>query len=124
MSVTTASSSEPATGVVEEVHPPPAAARGRLRTPVDLEVVIPAFNESARLPETLRRSVAYLDERPWRTRLVVVDNGSVDETAAQARQAVTRTGRVDVVVIGCSRAGKGAAVRRGMLTSTSPIVGF
>ena len=38
--------------------------------------------------------------------------------------AAVATDKVDVVVIGCSRAGKGAAVRRGLLTSTSPLVGF
>jgi glycosyltransferase involved in cell wall biosynthesis len=124
MSLAEASRSVPTTQVHEQARAAGAAGRGRVRTPVDLEVVIPAYNESARLPETLRRSVAYLDERPWRTRVVVVDNGSVDETAADARIATVRTDRVDVVVIGCSRAGKGAAVRRGLLTSSSPIVGF
>ena len=103
---------------------PAVARRGRLRAPVELEVIIPAYNESARLPETLRQSVAYLNERPWQSRIVVVDNGSVDETAADARVAAAATDKVDVVVIGCSRAGKGAAVRRGLLTSTSPLVGF
>lgn len=122
MSMTEASPSVPTTEVVGRAGG--AASRGRLRTPVDIEVVIPAYNESARLPETLRHSVAYLDQRPWRTRVVVVDNGSVDETAADARIATVRTERVDVTVIGCSRAGKGAAVRRGLLTSSSPIVGF
>src|SRR3954447_4515503 len=57
-------------------------------------------------------------------RLVVVDNGSVDETAADARIAAACTDKLGVTVIGCSRAGKGAAVRRGLLTSTSPLVGF
>jgi glycosyltransferase involved in cell wall biosynthesis len=99
-------------------------ARGTRRTPVDLEVVIPAYNESARLPETLRRSVLHLDAQAWRSRIVVVDNGSADETAVLARTAAARTDRVDVTVIGCSRPGKGAAVRRGLLTSTSPLVGF
>jgi dolichyl-phosphate beta-glucosyltransferase len=103
---------------------PPEPQALALRSPVDLEVVIPAYNESARLPTTLRRSVEFLAEQPWRTRLVVVDNGSVDETAAVARAAVRPSGSVTVSVIGCSRAGKGAAVYRGLTTSTSPIVGF
>ena len=124
MSVTEASESVPTTQVLEEARAVGAAGRGRLRTPIDVEVVIPAYNESGRLPETLRQSVAYLDAQSWRTRLVVVDNGSVDETAADARAAAARKDKVDVVVIGCSRAGKGAAVRRGLLTSSSPIVGF
>jgi dolichyl-phosphate beta-glucosyltransferase len=103
---------------------PRRVRRGTGRSQVDLEVVIPAYNESARLPETLRRSVVHLDAQPWRSRIVVVDNGSADETAALARTAAARTDRVDVTVIGCSRPGKGAAVRRGLLTSTAPFVGF
>lgn len=95
-----------------------------VRSPVDLEVVIPAYNEAARLPDTLACSAAFLTEQPWRTRLVVVDNGSVDETAAVARAAVRPAGRVSITVIGCSRPGKGAAVRRGITTSSSPLVGF
>jgi glycosyltransferase involved in cell wall biosynthesis len=124
MSVVASSDAVPATEVYERARAVGAAQRGRLRTPVDIEIVIPAYNESARLPETLRQSVAYLDGQPWRSRLVVVDNGSVDETAADARIAAAGTDKVDVAVIGCSRAGKGAAVRRGLLTSTSPLVGF
>ena len=122
MSLTEASPPVPTPQVVERVVGAPG--RGRMRTPVDIEVVIPAYNESARLPETLRQSVAYLDGCPWRSRVVVVDNGSVDETAADARIATVATEKVAVSVIGCSRAGKGAAVRRGLLTSTSPLVGF
>src|SRR3954469_5977545 len=100
------------------------ARRGTGRSAVDLEVGIPAYNESTRLPETLRRSVQHLDAQPWRSRIVVVDNGSADETATLARTAAACTDRVDVTVIGCSRPGKGAAVRRGLLTSTAPLVGF
>lgn len=94
----------------------------RHRVPLDLEVVIPAFNEAGRLPATLCALVDYLEERDWASRVVVVDNGSTDNTVALAK-SVERA-RVDVVVIGCSRAGKGAAVRRGILSSTSRFVGF
>ena len=124
MSIEVTSPSVPTTEVLEQARAIGSGNRGRLRTPVEIEVVIPAYNESARLPETLRQSVAYLDTQPWRSRIVVVDNGSVDETAYDARLAAARTDKVDVAVIGCSRAGKGAAVRRGLLTSTSPLVGF
>ena len=96
--------------------PAPVGALVR-RTPVDVEVVIPAFNEAERLGDTLRATAAFLATQPWRSRIVVVDNGSVDETAAVAR-------RHGVDVIGCSRPGKGAAVRRGLLTSAATWVGF
>ena len=93
-----------------------------MRSPVDVEVVVPAYNESSRLPATLAAMVGFLAEQPWSSRIVVVDNGSVDDTAA-AVLAVAGSG-VEAVAIGCSRAGKGAAVRRGLLTSRSRFVGF
>jgi dolichyl-phosphate beta-glucosyltransferase len=101
-----------------------------LRHPVDLEVVIPAYNEVGRLPATLAAMVAFLSEQPWTSRVVVVDNGSVDDTAASVlavdgRACNVVTGWcVEVVAIGCSRAGKGAAVHRGLRTSRSRFVGF
>ena len=95
-----------------------------VRSAMDLEVLIPAYNEAVRLPATLRRTVEFLATQPWRSRVVVIDNGSVDETAAVAREAVRPVGQVEISVIGCSRPGKGAAVRRGALTSASTFVGF
>jgi len=101
----------------------------------DVDVVIPAFNESTRLPETLRETVRFLSGMPWRSRVLVVDNGSVDGTAGAAAEiaaevsgavggAVGGAERVAVDVIGCSRPGKGAAVRRGILAGRAPLVGF
>jgi glycosyltransferase involved in cell wall biosynthesis len=97
----------------------------RRRSASDLEVIIPAFDEVGRLPLTLRRTVEFLGAQPWRSRVVVVDNGSVDDTAAVVRRfADGLNGAVPVEVIGCARPGKGAAVRRGLLSSTSRFVGF
>lgn len=97
----------------------------RPRPFVDVELIIPALNESARLPRTLAHSVAFLRDQPWSSRLVVVDNGSVDDTPAVARRvAAELAGEVPVEVVGCSRPGKGAAVRRGLLNSSSRYVGF
>lgn len=95
-------------------------ARGRRR--VDLEVVVPAYNEEGRIGETLRALVAFLDGQPWSSAVIVVDNGSIDRTA----ELVDRLGpaRTAVHVIGCADQGKGAAVRRGVLTSRARWVGF
>lgn len=88
-----------------------------------IDVVIPAFNEAERLPATVRTTVEYLARQPWSSRIVVVDNGSSDRTRAVAREAASGSA-VPVRVIGCSRPGKGAAVRRGMLASRARFVGF
>jgi glycosyltransferase involved in cell wall biosynthesis len=93
------------------------------REAVDLELVVPAFNEAARLPATLDVLGRFLATQTWRSRVVVVDNGSTDGTAA-AVVAATVGGRMDVAVVGCARPGKGAAVRRGIAGSTSRFVGF
>jgi dolichyl-phosphate beta-glucosyltransferase len=95
------------------------------RPTADLEVAIPAYNEAARLPRTLQRTIEFLREQPWSSRIVVVDNGSCDETAEVTR-AIARTAdpRVPVDLVGCSRPGKGAAVRRALLSSRSRFVGF
>lgn len=77
-----------------------------------LSVVIPAFNEERRLPETLRRVGEHLDARGADYEIVVVDDGSRDATARLARD-VGGT-RVRVLSNGQNR-GKGYAVRRGML---------
>jgi dolichyl-phosphate beta-glucosyltransferase len=91
------------------------------RHPIDLEVVIPAFNEERRLGRCLRETAEVLSGQPWSSRIVVVDNGSTDRTSELVDQA---GGRVPVRVIGCSRQGKGAAVRRGVLTSRARWVGY
>jgi dolichyl-phosphate beta-glucosyltransferase len=91
------------------------------RPVVDLEVVIPAFNEEGRLGSTLRDTARELHRQPWTSSIVVVDNGSTDRTAEIVDQAGDL---VPIRVIGCSRQGKGAAVRRGVLTSRSRWIGY
>ena len=92
------------------------------RTPVDLEVIIPARNEQYRIARTIHDVSAYLAAQPFSSRVVVVNNDSADRTTEVVDEQ--NQGRVPVVVIGCSTPGKGAAVRRGVLTSTARFVGF
>jgi dolichyl-phosphate beta-glucosyltransferase len=76
-------------------------------------VVIPAFNEAQRLPRYLQEVVGYLRARgePWE--VVVVDDGSTDDTAAVARQMAERYADVRLLRLE-PNGGKGAAVRAGM----------
>jgi len=84
-----------------------------------LSVVIPAFNEAARLPGTLR----VLAERfaGSATEIVVVDDGSADDTAEVARAASTEALPVTVLRLPRNR-GKGAAVRAGVAATTGDAV--
>ncbi len=83
-----------------------------------MSLVIPAFNESERLPATLARIGEYLraeGESGWE--IIVVDDGSTDRTAETARQAGGALPcDVDVIVLPRNR-GKGAAVREGVRRS-------
>ena len=77
-------------------------------------IVIPAFNEARRLPSFLDTVVAYFEGRDELYEVIVVDNGSTDGTSA-----IVDTRQVAAVrVLRLQRnAGKGAAVRVGMLAA-------
>lgn len=99
----------------------PTLAGWRRRAECDLEIVVPAYNEEKRLPATLASllpQIARLED--VHARVVVVDNGSCDRTS----DIVDRIDSPLISVIGCSIPGKGAAVRRGILTSRARHVGF
>lgn len=84
-----------------------------------LSIVIPAYNEAARLPGTLRA----LRERfgGSATEVIVADDGSRDDTAAIARAASSPELAVTVVRLPENR-GKGAAVRAGVAASAGEVV--
>lgn len=107
-------------------EPDPAATHivpSTLSVPAaDLEIVVPVLNEERRLPGTLEQLIPFLGSRSWSSRLIVVDNGSVDATADVVDRA-ERLG-VEVDVVGCRARGKGAAVRAGMARTTARWVGY
>ncbi|MEU6977691.1 MULTISPECIES: glycosyltransferase [unclassified Streptomyces] len=110
-------------------HPP--LPRSLTRPPVELELIIPAFNEQRRLPSTITATLRYLSRRPWSSSVVVVDNNSVDGTLdaldrfTGTPSELPETGLdVGFHVIGCGEQGKGAAVRRGIETSSARFIGF
>jgi dolichyl-phosphate beta-glucosyltransferase len=93
-----------------------------LRPACHLEVLIPARNEAKRLPRTLDRTIKYLEAQSYSASIVVIDNGSFDDTTDIA--AAVRSHRVPVSVTGCAQPGKGAAVRLGLLGSQADYVGY
>jgi len=91
-----------------------------------LTVVVPAFNESLRLEDGMDRLFetfahgVLLEET---TEIVVVDDGSSDDTAARAGRLLTPLPHHRVLHLG-SNAGKGAAVRNGVAAAHGPLVAF
>ncbi len=78
-----------------------------------LSIVVPAYNESARLPASLRTVCDWMTERGVQGEIIVVDDGSKDDTVALASAFAHADDRVSVVCQPANR-GKGAAVRRGV----------
>jgi glycosyltransferase involved in cell wall biosynthesis len=92
---------------------------------IDLDIVVPVFNEEQRLGATLRALTEHTATLPLVVRITVVDNGSVDRTAEVVDElAAGRPANTSVRLIGCARQGKGAAVRRGILAGTARWRGF
>ncbi|HEY4563073.1 MAG TPA: dolichyl-phosphate beta-glucosyltransferase [Thermoanaerobaculia bacterium] len=81
---------------------------------IELSVVVPAYNEEKRLAPGLRQALDYLARRGEPYELLVVDDGSRDETIRVAESFVPQGVRV---VRHERNRGKGAAVRTGLLAS-------
>lgn len=79
----------------------------------DLSLVIPAYNEALRLPSFLKRVDAYLNIKGLSYEVIVVDDGSQDNTAALVDMLSNRLSHLRLIRSACN-AGKGAAVRLGM----------
>ncbi len=81
-----------------------------------LSVIIPAYNETRRLGATLEQVLAYFDAQPYSSEIIVVDDGSADETAELARTLLGERPHARVLVNEVNR-GKGYSVRRGLMES-------
>lgn len=81
--------------------------------PYDLSIVVPAYNEEARLPGTVEAMARYCTQRPLRAEIIVVDDGSTDRTLEVATQLPAEGVRLRLLHQPVNR-GKGAAVRAGL----------
>lgn len=84
----------------------------------DLSVVVPAYNEGIRLQPSLRRIFEYLRASGRSFEVLVVDDGSRDDTVEVARGFQPEAAVGELLVL-CHRVnrGKGAALRTGVLAS-------
>lgn len=92
--------------------------------PIRLSVVIPAYNEEARIGRTLARVAEYLAGRDYAAEILVVDDGSTDGTREVAAGALA-AGPVPLRLLALpANRGKGAAVREGVLAARGEIILF
>jgi glycosyltransferase involved in cell wall biosynthesis len=91
-----------------------------------ISVIIPAYNEAVRIGESLKATLAYLNEQEYKCELIVVDDGSTDETAEIAEKIFAEnTSKVLTRVIRYEpNRGKGYAVRTGLLAAQGDIALF
>jgi glycosyltransferase involved in cell wall biosynthesis len=78
-----------------------------------LSIIIPAYNEESRIVDTLGKVVDYLGSQTYTWELVVVDDGSTDNTASLVRPFAQDHSGVELVRV--AHGGKGWAVNQGML---------
>jgi len=79
-----------------------------------LSIVVPAYNEEARLGPSLKSILAWRHRQTFPIEIVVVDDGSADTTARIAREALEGEEAAKVLVNEANR-GKGYSIRRGVL---------
>jgi dolichyl-phosphate beta-glucosyltransferase len=79
-----------------------------------ISLVIPAYNERDRIPETLARVREYLDGAAEEYEVIVADDGSTDATVGFVESMTENWPELSVIALPRNQ-GKGAAVRAGML---------
>ena len=87
-----------------------------------LTIIIPAYNEAERLPETLPQVLAFVDVQPYPIEVLVVDNNSSDRTSAVVQEIAQDHPTLELLHEPTQ--GKGAAVRRGVLAGRGEYLFF
>jgi dolichyl-phosphate beta-glucosyltransferase len=83
--------------------------------------VIPCYNEAARIGNTVRATLDYLKEHSPQSELIIVNDGSTDETSAVTREALIGAKIETRLLENFPNRGKGAAVRNGLLAGQRSI---
>lgn len=103
-----------------EVAKPEVNVNSEPNTNPTLSIVLPAYNEEARIGRTLRRLNEYLSAQPYSAEVVVVDDGSRDATAEIVQRELPSA---RLIRHGRNR-GKGAGVRSGVLAAQGKFIAF
>jgi glycosyltransferase involved in cell wall biosynthesis len=90
---------------------------------MNYSIVIPAYNEGQRLRATLEKVLAYVRQQGWDAEVIVVNDGSRDNTAEIVREFAEKDSLVRLVENPGNR-GKGYSVRNGMLKAHGEVVLF
>ncbi|HEY7034444.1 MAG TPA: dolichyl-phosphate beta-glucosyltransferase [Thermomicrobiales bacterium] len=97
-------------------------ARASSQQGPSLSLVIPAFNEAHRIRQTLQSARDYLQTQPYESEILVVDDGSLDQTGTIAAAFAEEHPTVRALTI--VHGGKAAALRSGMAAATGDLIAF
>ncbi len=86
-------------------------------------IVIPAYNESRRIGLTLEKVITYVAQQNWDAEIIVVNDGSKDDTAEIVRRFAERNVNLRLIENSGNR-GKGYSVRNGMLNANRDVLLF
>ncbi len=89
----------------------------------DISIIIPAKNEERRLPPFLREAMAYCQKSKFRYEIIVVDDGSSDNTYTETQRFQATFPDLKILRLPVNH-GKGYAVKQGMLASQGQIALF
>ena len=106
-----------AAGAAQGHHPSVAFATA------SVSIIIPAYNEANRLPPTLRSVLSYAGNQVGELEVIVVDDGSIDDTAELAQAVADEDFRVKVLRLPANR-GTGGAIRAGVAVARGDFILF
>lgn len=90
---------------------------------IEYSIIIPAYNEAKRITATLQSVLSFLEKKSYSWEVIVVDDGSKDDTMAVVEEIAKGTSGLSVLRQHENR-GKGAAVRAGVLAARGEYVLF
>ena len=90
--------------------------------PFFLSVVIPAYNEEERLPQSLAAVLGFLKKQSYGSEIIVSDDGSQDRTVELAKEILKEFPHQVLVTL--QNRGKGHAVRQGVLAAKGDYILF
>jgi len=85
--------------------------------------ILPAYNESERLTTSIPKVLEYIHDRDLHAEVIVVNDGSTDDTAEVVRGFAAGNPLVELLENPCNR-GKGYSVRNGMLHAKGAVALF
>ena len=89
----------------------------------NLSIIIPAYNEAPRIENTLKTVRDYLDTVAWKTEVIVVNDGSKDETGARVTNFMEKWNSL-LLIENFRNRGKGFSVKKGILHASGQVVLF